>query len=174
MSNVPPVPQAPPAPNPTTKPTDPPEGRYKAKAATPDPAGAPHEFGKSSTGKPELLVHLFLPDLQRTYVSPLYFSPEAAPYSEERLRALGCTDLSTLAGIDANEVDVEVKYEFYDGKWRIKVQILSGGGVFHTSNPMPGGGKEFAAVVQATLGRPGLSPAPTGNGSAPGAPKPPF
>ena len=174
MSNVPPVPQAPQAPNPTTKPTDPPEGRYKAKAATPDPAGAPHEFGKSSTGKPELLVHLFLPDLQRTYVSPLYFSPDAAPYSEERLRALGCTDLSTLAGIDANEVDVEVKYEWYDGKWRIRVQILSGGGVFHTSNPMSGGGKEFAAVVQATLGRPALSGTPSANGSATGAPKPPF
>lgn len=174
MSNVPPIPQAPQAPNPATKPTDPKEGRYKAKAATPDPTGAPHEFGKSTNGKPELLVHLFLPDLQRTYVSPLYFSPDAAPYSEERLRALGCTDLSTLAGIDANEVDVEVKYEWYDGKWRIRVQILSGGGVFHTSNPMPGGGKEFAAVVQATLGRPALSAAPSGNGTAPGAPKPPF
>ncbi len=175
MSNTPPVPQAPAAPNPTTKPTEPKEGTYKAKAATPDATGAPHEFGKSSSGKPELLVHLFLPDLQRTYVSPLYFSTEAAPYSEERLRALGCTDLSTLAGIDANEVNVELKYEFYDGKWRTRVQVLSGGGVFHTSNPIPGGGKEFAALVQATLGRPGLPSAPAGNGSAPGGPpKPPF
>lgn len=178
MSNTPPVPQAPAAPSPTTKPTDPKEGRYKAKAATPDATGAPHEFGKSSTGKPELLVHLFLPDLQRTYVSPLYFSPEAAPYSEERLHALGCTDITTLAGIDANEVDVEVKYEFYDGKWRIRVQILSGGGVFHTSNPTPQ--KEWAASVQATLGRLPLSGGAGGaggGGAAPGAsgaPKPPF
>lgn len=178
MSNVPPVPQAPAAPNPATKPTEPKEGRYKAKAATPDPTGSPHEFGKSSTGKPELLVHLFLPELNRTYVSPLYFSPDAAPYSEERLRALGCTDVTTLAGIDSNEVDVEVKYEFYDGKWRIRCQILSGGGVFHTSNPMPGGGKEFAATIQATLGRPanlaGPSGAPNGTASGGGAPKPPF
>ena len=174
MSNTPPVPQAPQASSPTTKPTEPKEGRYKAKAATPEPNGAPHEFGKSSTGKPELLVHLFLPELQRMYVSPLYFSPEAAPYSEERLRALGCTDVSTLAGIDANEVDVELKYEFYDGKWRIRVQILSGGGVFHTSNPLPGGGKEFAALVQSTLGRSALSSAPATNGTATGAPKPPF
>jgi len=173
MSNTPPVPQAP-TQSPTAKPTDPKEGRYKAKAVTPDATGAPHEFGKSKQGTPELLVHLFLPDLQRTYVSPLYFSADAAPYSEERLRALGCADITTLAGIDANEVDVELKYEFYDGKWRMKCQILSGGGVFHTSNPMPGGGKEFAANIQATLGRPvnlGGAPA-TGNGS--GAPKPPF
>lgn len=178
MSNTPPVPQAPAAPNPTTKPTDPKEGRYKAKAATPDATGAPHEFGKSKNQKPELLVHLFLPDLQRTFVSPLYFSVEAAQYSEERLRALGCTDITTLAGIDANEVDVDLKYEFYDGKWIMKVQILSGGGVFHTSNPVAGGGREFAALIQATTGRPpNLSGGPAGNGAAPpaaGAPKPPF
>lgn len=173
MSNTPLVPQAPAA----TKPTEPKEGRYKAKAATPDASGAPHEFGKSTSGKPELLVHLFVPDLQRTFVSPLYFSPDAAPYSEERLRALGCTDITTLAGIDSNEVDVEVKYEFYDGKWRIRVQILSGGGVFHTSNPLPGGGKEFAALIQASTGRaPNLSGGPASNGTAlaAGTPKPPF
>lgn len=173
MSNTPPVPQAPAAPNPATKPTEPKEGRYKAKAATPDPSGAPHEFGKSKNGNPELLVHLFLPELQRTFVSPLYFSAAAAPISEEQLRALGCTDLSTLAGIDANEVDVDLKYEFYEGKWTMKVRV-SGGGVFHTSNPMPGGGKEFAAVVQATLGRPALSGTPGSNGSAPSSPKPGF
>jgi hypothetical protein len=175
MSNVPPIPQAPQA-SPTTKPTDPKEGRYKAKAAAPDPTGAPHEFGKSSKGTPELLVHLYLPDLQRTFVSPLYFSADAAPYSEERLRALGCADITTLAGIDSNEVDVELSYEFYDGKWRIRVSILSGGGVFHTSNPMPGGGKEFAANIQASLGRPvNLGGVATVNGTGgSGSPKPPF
>jgi|SRR5580692_5921377 hypothetical protein len=175
MSNVPPVPTAPQA-SPTAKPTEPKEGRYKAKAETPDPVGAPHEFGRSSKGTPELLVHLFVPDLQRTFVSPLYFSADAAPYSEERLRALGCANVTTLAGIDTNEVDVELKYEFYDGKWRIRVSILSGGGVFHTSNPMPGGGKEFAASIQAQLGRPiNLGGAAGANGtSASGVPKAPF
>jgi hypothetical protein len=183
MSNVPPIPQAPPPQNAGPKPTEPREGRYKAKAASPDGTGAPHEFGKSKNGVPELLVHLYLADLQKTYVSPLYFSTEAAPYSEERLRALGCTDLTTLAGIDTNEVDVELKYEQYDGKWRIRCQILSGGGVFHTSNPMPGGGKEFFANVTATLGRPPnlTGPAPAGgagggtggNGTSTGG-KPPF
>lgn len=175
-SAVPPIPQAPQSPLPP-KPTDVKEGRYKAKAATPDATGAPHEFGKSRHQVPELLVHLYLPDLQRTYVSPLYFSADAAPYSEERLRALGCTDIATLRGIDTNEVDVEVKYEAFEGKWRIRVQILSGGGVFHTSNPMQGGGKEFAATIQATLGRPpnlgepgAAAPANGGGGS----PKPPF
>jgi hypothetical protein len=179
MSNVPPVPQASSAPA-ATKPTDPKEGRYKAKAVTPDATsaspGSPHEFGKSKHGTPELLVHLFLPDLNRTYVSPLYFSTDAAPYSEERLRALGCVDIVTLAGIDTNEVDVELKYELFEGSWRTRVQILSGGGgVFHTSNPV--GGKEFGAIIQATLGRPiNLSGAAgAANGGGGGAPpKAPF
>ena len=182
MSNtgnpIPPIPQAPPPPPAATKPTEPKEGRYKAKAASPDASGAPHEFGKSNNGTPELLVHLFLPELQRTFVSPLYFSSAAAPFSEERLRALGCTDITTLAGIDANEVDVELKYEWYDGKWRIRCQILSGGGVFHTSNPMQGGGREFAANIQAALGRPvnlsgAAGAAANGSGGA-SSPKPPF
>jgi hypothetical protein len=168
MSNVPPIPQAS---QPTVpKPTDPKEGRYKAKAAAPDPAGAPHEFGKSTNGTPELLLHLFFPELGRTFVSPLYFSSAAAPYSEERLRALGCKDLATLSGVDTNEVDAEIRYEWYDGSWRIKVQILSGGGVFHTSNPMQGGGKEFAATVQAMLGR----PSNLGGGANGSDEKPPF
>lgn len=181
MSNVPPIPQAPQAPSPTAKPIDPKEGRYKAKAAPPeggDKPHLPHEFGLSKQNTPELLVHLYVPDLQHTFVSPLYFSKEAAPYSEERLRALGCTDLTTLAGIDSNEVDVEVKYDWYDGSWRMKVQIISGGGVFHTSNPVAGGGKEFAAIVAATLGRaPNLAggDASSANGAGgAGAPKPPF
>ena len=171
--NVPPIPQAPQAAQ-TERPTEPKEGRYKARAAKPEnTAGAPHEFGRSSNGNPELLVHLYLPALARTFVSPMYFSKDAAQYSEDRLRALGCTDVTTLAGIDANEVDVELRHEFYDGRWRVRVQVLSGGGVFHTSNPMQGGGKEFAAVCQATLGRPiNLSGAsPDANGAAP---KPPF
>jgi hypothetical protein len=179
MSNIPPIPQAPPPPSPAAKPTEPKEGRYKAKAVPPDPSGAPHEFGKSKNNTPELLVHLYVPDLQRTYVSPLYVSTDAAPYSEERLRALGCTDLATLAGIDSNEVDVEIRHEQFEGKWRIRVQILSGGGVFHTSNPVPGGGKEFAALVHATLGRPSnlTGQAGAANGASPGSgngPKPPF
>lgn len=172
--NTPPVPPPPPAAAPIARPTEPKEGRYKAKAATPDVSGAPHEFGKSKNGIPELLVHLFLPQLERTYVSPMYFSTEAAPYSEERLRALGCSDLSTLAGIDTNEVDVELKHEWYDGKWRTRVQVLSGGGVFHTSNPVPGGGKEFAALVSSTIGRPANLNGQSSNGAAGGAPKPPF
>jgi hypothetical protein len=178
MSNVPPVPQAPQAPPQTVKPTEPKEGRYKAKAAQPDALGAPHEFGRSKNGNPELLVHLFMPELQRTYVTVLYFSKDAAPYSEERLRALGCVDMSTLASIDTNEVDVELRYEWYEGSWRTRVQILSGGGVFHTSAPMQGGGKEFAAIVAATLGRPANlagGEAVGGNGSGgSGKPKPPF
>jgi len=170
MSNTPPIPQAPRPPELGPKPTEPKEGTYKAKAVTPDATGAPHEFGRSKNGSPELLVHLYLPDLGRTYVSPLYFSKDAAPYSEERLRALGCRDLVTLAGIDSNEVDTSLTYEAFDSKWRLRVQILSGGGVFHSSNPMPGGGKEFAAVVAATLGRSALSGGENGSGGQ----KPPF
>jgi hypothetical protein len=142
---------------------------------TPDATGAPHEFGRSKQGTPELLVHLYLPELGRTYVSPMYFSPEAAPYSEERLRTLGCISIETLAGIDANEVEVDVKHEWYEGRWRLRVEVVAAGGVFHTSNPMQGGGKEFAATAATMLGRPiNLGPAGTSAQANGAAPKPPF
>lgn len=164
MNSPPPIPQAPQL---GPKPTEPREGNYKARAVAPDAAGAPHEFGRSKSGVPELLVHMFLPDLGKTYVSPLYFSTGAATYSEERLRSLGCRDIVTLAGIDSNEVIVSLSYESFEGKWRLRVQILSGSGVFHSSDPITG--KEFDALLKTTLGRSALSGGGSTNGS-----KPPF
>ena len=110
---------------PSVKPTDPKEGRYRARAVAPGPSTEPHEYGKTKSGIPEMLVHLFLPEVGRTYIVQLFFSRESFPYAEARLRALGCTNIETLAGIDSNEVDVELKYEWHVGKWRTRVHILT-------------------------------------------------
>ncbi len=134
-------------------------GIYKGRAVTPGPDGTPHEGGTSSKGTPELLVRLNVHELGRQFTSPLYFSPDAEAYSFDRLRAMGWKgeDLSDLTGIDANEVDVSISYENYtDPTTRVtspkmRVQIISGGGNFHSSNPMSL--REFAASVKATTGK---------------------
>lgn len=60
------------------------------------------------------------------------FSGKAAEYSIKKLRMLGWTgtDVTDLAGIDANAVPVRVYEEEYDGKTRRKIEIVYGGGSF--------------------------------------------
>jgi len=111
----------------------------------------------------------------------LYFSPEAAPYSYERLRALGwqgkgADDVDeTMAGIDTNEVDVRVtqpeNYKASDGTTKMgtsKLEILTGGGKVTIAKKLDAG--TFRARLKA-LGGGG------GSGGPPAAPKgepPPF
>lgn len=100
----------------------------------------------------------------------LYFSEAAAPYSYERLRALGWkgqgpADLSDFSTIDANEVDIEVTKEVFEGKERTKANILTGAShVTLTDKVDP---KTFAAKVAAMLGNSGAAPVASGA-------KPPF
>lgn len=144
---------------------------YKARAMPPGPDGySPHQFGENERTKTlELLVRLNVPEMGRTVTTPLYFSGDAAPYSWERLRALGKEDddITHLRGIDKNEVDIEVRVTDYEGKLQVKVQILTGGGNFNSSSPLDP--KSFAAKLQALTGK-GMN---AGNGSG-GAPPPPF
>jgi hypothetical protein len=100
----------------------------------------------------------------------LYFSEAAAPYSYERLRALGWkgtgpADLADLSTLD-QEVDIEVTKEVYEGKERTKANILTGASrVTLTDKVDP---KIFAAKVAAMLGNSGAA-APAQSGV-----KPPF
>lgn len=145
---------------------------FKGRAVTPGPDGlTPHEFGENErTHTLEFLVVLNIPELSRTLTSPLYFSPQAKPFSLERMRAMGWEgglskeDVTDLKGIDKNEVDVEIRIEEYEGKLRPKVQILSGGGTFHSSKPLSPA--EFKAKLQASTGNAG--------GGAGKAEPPPF
>jgi hypothetical protein len=98
-------------------------------------------------------------DLKRDVTAALSFHPNAAQYSIQRLRALGCesTDLSNLTGLDAKEVMVKIFYDDYTGTPQLKVEIQTGGGQFHVHTPVDP--KVWAARVNAILG----------NGAAAGA-----
>jgi hypothetical protein len=63
----------------------------------------------------------------------LAFSEKAKPYSLDRLRAMGAwitgrPGAYKLEGIDTNLVQATVKYETYQGKEQMRVDIYTGGG----------------------------------------------
>jgi hypothetical protein len=121
-------------------------GIYKAKGIE-----GQEQYGYSSNGNPELIVRLSVPALSRQLSTALYLTPDAYPYSVERLRSLGWEgdDLRNLKGIGQNEVDIQITYEMYDNKMTMKVQIM-GGGTFNTKTPAPK--DEWFARVQALTG----------------------
>lgn len=101
-------------------------GVYRGKAV----AGS-EQYGETSNHNDQIVLDLELLELGETVSTFLVFSEKAAPWSMKRLRALGWTgaNLADLTGIDSNEVDVEVKYEEYQGELKMKVQIIAGGTV---------------------------------------------
>lgn len=99
----------------------------------------------------------------------LYFSEAAAPYSYERLRALGwkgqgAADLADLSTLD-QEVEVEIVKEPYNGKETVKCNILTGQSRVTLADKVDA--KVFAAKVAAMLGNSGAAPVASGA-------KPPF
>lgn len=133
-------------------------GIYKARAV----AGS-EQYGETSNGNDQIVLNLTLLESGDTVSTFLVFSDKAAPYSIDRLRKCGWSgaDLAKLDGIDANEVDVEVKYEEYKGEMKMKVQIITGGTVTLEKQFDAKGKKAFAAkhaaLAKATLG---AKPAP--------------
>lgn len=113
------------------------------------------QYGESQGGHPQIAVvmRMRVDDSAQELTTFLIFSPESAPYSFDRLRAMGWegNDLSNLAGIDKNEVDVRVFAEEYQGKAQVKCKIMGGGRVT-LAKPMDP--KTFAARVAAITGAP--------------------
>lgn len=109
------------------------------------------QHGQTSNGNDQIVIDLMLPDIGEKVSTFLVFSEKSAKYSIERLRALGWSgnDLANLAGIDTKQVDVEVKYEMYQGQEKMKVQILTGGGVVLKDKLDDKGKKAFAAKYAA-------------------------
>lgn len=137
-----------------------PAGIYSARGI----AGS-EQYGTTSNGNDQIVVDLtLLADADGREVGEqvsvfLVFSDKAAPFSIERLRALGWTgtDLSQLDGIDRQEVQVQVKYEEYRGEQKMKVEILTGGGRVALKNQLDASGKKafaakFADLAKATAG----------------------
>jgi|SRR5579859_2147207 len=110
-----------------------PAGAYRGKGI----AGS-DQTGHTSKGTEQLAVDLQLLDLGRRVTTFLSFSEAAAPFSIERLQAMGWTgenDGQHLVGIDRNEVTVILKYEEYQGKLQMRVDILTTRG-FSFDKPM--------------------------------------
>ncbi len=124
-------------------------GSYRGKAI----AGS-EQYGQTSNGNDQVVLDLELIDIGEKVSTFLVFSDKSAPYSVERLRALGWrgNDLSDLSGIDENEVDVGVAYEDYQGEQKMKVQILTGGGVV-LKNKLDDKGKRAFAAKYADLAK---------------------
>lgn len=140
-------------------------GVFKAKAILESVQWG--EAGENNS--PQIAVDLNIKDIGRL-TTFLFFTTASAPYSFDRLRAMGwkgqsAADLHDLTGIDTNEVDVEVTEESYNGKMQTKVQILTGSSRVTLSKPVEA--KAFAAKVAALLGNSGSVPAAS-------APKTPF
>lgn len=132
------------------------------------------QYGNTKNGHDQIVLDLSLTELGERVSTFLVFSDASAPYSIERLRACGWQgdDLTNLAGIDANEVDVEVKYETWEGELKMRVQILANGGRIVLQQTMNDQAKRaFAAKFRgvAAQARPaGQSSGGSPSGAAPG------
>lgn len=116
-------------------------GVYRGKAV----AGS-EQYGQTTNGNDQIVLDLQL-ETGDTVSTFLVFSEKAAPWSMKRLRALGWqgNNLADLTGIDSSEVDVEVRYEEYQGEMKMKVQIVAGGTVTLENQFDDKGKKAFAA-----------------------------
>lgn len=64
---------------------------------------------------------------KREGVVYLTFTDDAAEFAIQRMRIMGWqgTDLRDLKGIDRNYFDVDVSYEMFDNKERLRIEVLT-------------------------------------------------
>ena len=125
-----------------------PAGFYRGRAIE-----GSEDFGMSDKGE-QLALGVEIPSLSRRFTVFMSFSDAAMKYSVEKLRACGWTgeDITNLAGVSKNEVDISVKYETWKGEERMKVDIYAGGGRVKLDNPLDERQKrEFAARMKGFL-----------------------
>jgi len=142
------------------------EGVYKGRGIE----GSAQQ-GVTSNGTEQVALDIEIPALGRAVTTFLYFSDNAAPYSLERLRALGWEggDDPSFPGISKNEVDVSIKYENYQGEDKLKVEIVTGGGRVVLKTPMSDQQRRGFMARLAKLEKQSGVPAgarPAGNGEA--------
>lgn len=124
-----------------------PAGFYRGRAI----AGSEQYATNPKNGNEQIAVDFDIPSLSRALTVFFYFSENASQYAVEKLRACGWTgdNIGSLTGIDANEVDISIKYEVYEGKERMKVDVSTGGGRVKLENQMDEKAKRaFAARMK--------------------------
>lgn len=104
-----------------------PAGTYRARATE-------AQLGTTDTGKEQVAIsfQLLTPGFEGQHL-PYYgfFTEKALEVTVKALRACGWqgVDLSDLSGIDANEVNLVVEHEEYNGVTRAKVRWVNDGSV---------------------------------------------
>lgn len=142
-------------------------------------------LGESSTGKEQVGISFDIttPDADiQTITAYLYFTEQTWERTVESLRHCGWTgtDVSDLTGLDANEVELVIEDDTYDGKTRPKVKWINRIGGLELKAPLSGEKlKAFSAVLQMriqAMGAPGAklkAKAPPAHRAAPEMPQPP-
>lgn len=112
------------------------------------------QYGTATTGTEQVSVDLELIEIGATVTTILSFSDAATPYSSDRLRALGWEGGASFAGISKNEVNVQISYEEYDGKTRLKAEIQASR--FSFARPMDDAQKRafFARITGGSAPKP--------------------
>lgn len=138
-------------------------GIYKCRGI----AGS-EQYGSTTNGNDQIALNLDLFEIGQQVTTFLVFTDASAQFGIDRLRALGWEgdDLSNLAGIDKAEAQVQIKYEEYQGKQQMRVQILTGGGVVLQNQMNDASKRAFAAKFKslATASRAGTAK-PAGSGA---------
>ena len=123
-----------------------PAGVYKGRAVV-----GSEQFGTTKNGTDQIVLDVNIPELGRQVSVILYFSTKAKSYSLEKLRACGWSgdDVTQLSGIGDNDIIVSIQYETYEGKERIRTDIVTGGGRIKLDAPMDAAAKRgFAARMK--------------------------
>ena len=129
--------------------------------------------GLTKTGTEQIVLKLYLEDLGETVTTFLYFSEKAAQYSVPKLKATGWDGSANYNGVGSKECEVEIKYEMYDGKEQMRVDIKDGGGGITLDRPLQGTQKDafrakLAAMAKASAPA-GAAPAGRSGFKLPGA-----
>lgn len=148
-------------------------GTYRAKATQ----GA---LGLTKTGSEQVgvLFRLVGEGVEGKYITWYgYFTEKTIDRTIESLRICGWAgnDLEDLSGIDANEVELVVENEEWEGNWSPKVRWVNRAGGFAMAAPLQATqAKAFAAKMKGAIlayDKKAGAPAPKTNGQKP-APKP--
>lgn len=145
------------------------DGTYRAKART-------WALAESSKGTPEVAVEFLFssPDFAGAGITwHGYLSEGAFKRTVESLRHCGWTgdDLTDLAGLDTNEVDLVIANEEYEGETHPKVRwVNKAGGLAVKSVMTPEKAKSFAAAMKGQIRALDIA---KGGGAKPNGQRPP-
>jgi hypothetical protein len=100
-------------------------GYYKARAIR-----GTEQYAHADNGNEQIAIDFEVPALGRNLTVFFHFTDAATKYAVEKLRACGWRgdDVTQLEGIDANEVELQVRFEPWQGRMRMKVDVAAGGG----------------------------------------------